>query len=90
MSGESGASQFGLGQRTDPLGCHSASEPLQPSISGAASGKRYLLLEDDLDERLETRGALPQRRRAVALHDRREVRISARELGDALGERVGC
>jgi len=83
------ASQVGLGQSCDSLGCHGSGEPLEPSVCGAARRERYLLLEDDLDERLEPRSAIPERRRAVACDDRSEVRIAPRELGDALGQSLG-
>jgi hypothetical protein len=88
LPSEPGASQVRLGQGCDPLGRHGTRESLQPCVRGAARGQRYLLLEDDLYKSLEPRRPIPERRRAVSRHDRRKMRVSAGELGDALGKRV--
>jgi len=83
---ESGASQVGLGHGGDPLGRHGTGQSLQPSVGGAASRQRYLLLQDDLHKGFEPRRPIPQRRRAVPRDDRGKVRVPPRELGDALGK----
>jgi hypothetical protein len=85
---EAGASQVRLGEGCDPFGRHGAGKALEPSVGGAASRQGYLLLEDDLHQRLETGKAVPQRRRAVTRDHRREVRIPTGELGNAFGERL--
>jgi hypothetical protein len=59
LPSEPGASQLGLGQGCDPLGRDGTGEPLEPSVGGAASRQRYLLLEDDLDQSLEAWSAVP-------------------------------
>jgi hypothetical protein len=87
---ESSASQVGLSQRCNPLGRDGAGKSLQPSVGGTACRQRYLLLEDDLHQRLEAGRTIPQRRNAVAFDDSGEVRIAPRELGDAMGKAVDC
>jgi hypothetical protein len=89
LSRESGASQVRLGHGRDPFGRHGTRESLEPFVGGATSRQRYLLLEDDLDERLKAGSAVPQRRRAVTRHHRGEVRIPTDELGNAFGKGVG-
>ena len=64
----------------------STGESLEPSVGGAARRERYLLLEDDLHQRLEARLPIPKRRRTVPRDNRGEVRVPSREFGDALGE----
>jgi len=86
LTREPGATQVGLGQGSDPLGRHRAGKSLQPSVRGAARRQGNLLLEDDLHKGLEPWRAVPQRRRPVPRDDRGKVRVSPRELGDALGQ----
>jgi hypothetical protein len=88
LSGESGASQVGLGQSSDLLRSHGAGKSLQSSVSGTARRERYLLLEDDLYEGLEARRTIPERRRTVLGDNVREVRVATGELCDSLRERV--
>src|SRR5438105_11008932 len=87
--------------RVSPALCKSAfsSAAMRPGLTAPATfssrvgsapgGERDLLLEDDLDQRLEAGSAVPEGRRAVARDDGGEVRIPAGELGDALRERPG-
>jgi len=89
LPSESGASEVGLGQRCDPPGRHRTGESLQPSVRGAARRERYLLLQDDLDKGLEAWNAVPEGRCPVARYHSGEMRIPARELGNAFGERLG-
>ncbi|HEY7624997.1 MAG TPA: hypothetical protein VIA63_08245 [Candidatus Limnocylindria bacterium] len=75
-------------QGRDPLGRDRPGEPLEARVRRAARRERDLLLEDDLHERLETRRAIPERRGAEPIHERREVRVAGAELGHAGGERL--
>ena len=86
---QAGPTHRRLVERDDPLRRDLAGEPLQPEIGGASRRQRDLLLEDDLHERRKALRPVPERRRAVARHDRGEMRIPPRELGDSLGQRVG-
>ena len=74
----------------DLLGTHAASDPFESTVRRAARGERHLLLEDDLNQRLEAGRPIPQRWRSVASDDRGKVRVPARELRYAFGERLGC
>ena len=47
-----------------------------------------MLFEDDLDERVETGIAHPQRRRAVLLHDFRQMGVAIGQETHALSEDV--
>ena len=86
---QAGPAHRRLVERGDPLWRDFAREPLQPEIGGASRRQRDLLLEDDLHERRKALRPVPERRRAVARHDRGEMRIPPGELSDALGERLG-
>jgi len=76
-------------ERRDAFGRHRTGHLLEPHVGSASGCERDLLLEDDLDQGLESRSAVPERWRAVAGDDRGEVRIPADELGNALRERRG-
>ena len=88
LAREPRASQVGLAQGCDPLGCDDPGQPLEPQVCRAASRKGDLLLEDYLDESLKASRAVPQRRWAVPCDDPSEVRVAPRQFGDALGERA--
>ena len=89
LSRKPSALQGGVLERGDASGIHSTRNLLEPRVGRAPGGERDLLLEDDLDQRLEAGSAVPEGRRAVARDDGGEVRVSASELGDALRERPG-
>jgi len=88
LSCEPRALQRRVVEARDPLRAYRSGDLLQPHVSGTSGGERDLLLEDDLHQGLEAGRAIPQRRRAVARHDRRKMRIPPRQLGDAFGQRV--
>jgi hypothetical protein len=75
--------EFAESVRTDAAG-----RLAEPFVRRAGRAERDLLLEDDLDERAEPRLARPERRRPETIHNHREMRITAPELGDALRERL--
>jgi hypothetical protein len=89
LSGQAGAVQSRVIERRDAFGGHRTGDLLEPCVGSASRCERDLLLEDDLDERLEPRRAVPERWRAVTGDDRGEVRIPPGELGNALRERRG-
>jgi hypothetical protein len=89
LPSESSAAQVGLGERSDPLGRHGPGKSFQPSVGGAASGQRYLLLQDDLDEGPEAGRTIPQWWRAVTLDNGRQMRVATRKLSHALGQARG-
>jgi len=81
--------QVGVLECGDASGTNGTRDLLEPRVGRAPGGERDLLLEDDLDQRLEAGSAVPEGRHAVARDDGGEVRIPAGELGDALRERPG-
>lgn len=90
LSGQPGASQGRLVESGDGLRCHRARGPLEPSVGRSACRERHLLLEDDLNEGLESWCAIPQRRRPEPFDDARQMLVAPCELGNTVPERLRC
>lgn len=88
LPSQTGTPQGGFVESRDDFWCYRACDALEPHVRRSPGGERHLLLEDDLDECLEARRAIPQRRRAVAFDDRGQVPIAPSELGDSVSERL--
>jgi hypothetical protein len=87
LTGEAISPETGLADPGNTGWNYETRSCLQPFVGCSSGGKRYLLLEDDANQRRKPRAAGPERRRTEALNHPGDVGVPGTQFLDPLKQR---